>query len=702
MQSFRTETENILSPEVEKDILELGQKIHEYRTGKLPEDKFKSLRLARGVYGQRQLGVQMVRIKLPYGKLLHNQLINIANVSDKYSNGNLHLTTRQDVQIHHVSLDRTPELWEELEQDKITLREACGNTVRNITASPFAGIDPDEPFDVSPYAEELFQYLLRNPVNQDMGRKIKISFSSSEKDSVFSFLHDLGFIPKILDGERGFKLLVGGGLGAQPFLAKVATEFIKADDIYAYTIAVLRVFDRHGERQKRNKARLKYLINQIGIEEFLNLVNEELAVVEKPTIKITEVEEPKLNDVRVAPITNVEDVDDYLRWFKTNIYHQKQTEFYTIQLKITNGNISSNKARKLAKLVNHFSNGEMRVTINQGLIIKYVRKDSLPFIYEELKKLDLVKPGFDSTADITSCPGTDTCNLGITNSTNLAKELEQLIENEHKAFVENKDIKIKISGCFNSCGQHSIANIGFHGSTLKKDGNLVPAVQLLLGGGVVGNGEGIIAEKVIKLPTKRAVKAVDIILNDFQHNGKGLLFNEFYNQKGNHYFYDLLKELANEPIQENELLDWGQKDKFKMSIGVGECAGVAVDLGQIIQYEIDEKIELAEEAISEKLFADSIYHSYNILLHSAKRLLLTNEVKYNSQQSVIESAAKIIEEQGIKLNQPFNELALEVKKHQPSNEFAFEYFNKAIAFNQLITAIVETTKTEKNKEVVLA
>ena len=700
MQSFRTETENLLSPEVEKDILELGQKIHEYRTGKLPEDKFKSLRLARGVYGQRQLGVQMVRIKLPYGKLLHNQLINIANVSDKYSNGNLHLTTRQDVQIHHVSLDRTPELWEELEQDKITLREACGNTVRNITASPFAGIDPDEPFDVSPYAEALFQYLLRNPVNQDLGRKIKISFSSSEKDSAFSFLHDLGFIPKTINGEKGFKLLVGGGLGAQPFLAKVASEFIIAEDIFAYSIAVLRVFDRYGERQKRNKARLKYLIDKIGIEEFLSLVNEELLVIEKPVIEIVEVEEPKVNDVRVAPITNVEDVQDYLRWFKSNIYHQKQTDFYAIQLKITNGNINSSTARKLAKLVNHFSNGELRVTINQGLIIKYVRKDSLPFIYEELKKLDLVKPGFDSTADITSCPGTDTCNLGITNSTNLAREIEKFIEKEHKAFVENKDIKIKISGCFNACGQHAIANIGFHGSTLKVDGNLVPAVQLLLGGGVIGNGEGIIAEKVIKLPTKRAVKAVDIILNDFQHNGKGLLFNEFYNREGNRYFYELLKPLANEPIQEEEYLDWGHDKKYVQNIGVGECAGVAVDLGQIIQYEIDEKIELAEEAIDQKLFADSIYHSYNIILHSAKRLLLANGEKYNSQQSVIETAARIINEQGIKLNQPFTEIALEVKKHKPSDEFANEYFNKAIAFNELIKKLTSSTKLKAELELV--
>lgn len=696
MQSFRTETENILSPEVEYDIIELGQKIHEYKTGKLPEDKFKSLRLARGVYGQRQLGVQMVRIKLPYGKLLYNQLINIANVSDKYSNGNLHLTTRQDVQIHHVSLDKTPELWETLEQDKITLREACGNTVRNITASPFAGIDPNEPFDVSPYAEALFQYLLRNPVNQDMGRKIKISFSSSEKDTAFSFLHDLGFIPKIVDDVKGFKILVGGGLGVKPFLAKVATEFIKAEDIFAYTIAVLRVFDRYGERQKRNKARLKYLIDSIGIEEFLSLVNEELLVVENPKLEIIEAKEPKLNSVRVAPITNVEDVNDYLRWYRTNIYHQKQTEFYTIQLKITNGNIQSIVARKLAKLVNHFSAGELRVTINQGLIIKYVRKDSLPFIYEELKKLDLVKPGFDSAADITACPGTDTCNLGIANSTNLAKELEKFIEREHRDLVENKDIKIKISGCFNACGQHSIANIGFHGSTLKKEGKLIPAVQLLLGGGILGNGDGIISEKVIKLPTKRAIKAIDIILNDYAKNGKGLLFNAFYNKKGNHYFYDLLKELANEPIQEHEYLDWGHQQKFAMNIGVGECAGVTIDLAQVIQYEIDEKIELAEETINKELFADSIYHSYNILVHSAKLLLLNEGEKYNSQKSVIDGATEILIQHGIKLKQPFDELVLEIKNQTSSESFANDYYNKAIDFNNLVKGIIN--KVEKPKE----
>src|ERR1700753_1780363 len=232
MQSFRTELEN---PVVERDIIDLEKKIREFREGKIHDEKFRSLRLARGVYGQRQRGVQMVRIKLPFGKVTFKQLLRIADVSDEYASHNLHLTTRQDIQIHYVSLDRTPQLWAELERDNITLREACGNTVRNVTASPAAGIDPLEPFDVSPYAHAVFEYFLRNPVCQDMGRKFKMSFSSSEADTAFSYIHDLGFIPKInAQNERGFKVLLGGGLGAQPMLAGVSEEFLPEDQLIPY------------------------------------------------------------------------------------------------------------------------------------------------------------------------------------------------------------------------------------------------------------------------------------------------------------------------------------------------------------------------------------------------------------------------------------------------------------------------------------
>ena len=235
--------------------------------------------LARGVYGQRQQGVQMVRIKLPYGKMTLAQWKRISDVSDEYSTGNLHLTTRQDIQIHFVSLDRTPEMWSELEKDDVTIREACGNTVRNITASDMAGIDPDEPFDVTPYAHAMFEYFLRKPVCQEMGRKFKIAFSSSEKDTALVFMHDLGAIPriKIIDGKevRGFKVLVGGGLGAQPHLAITTHEFLEEDLLIPYLESVLRVFDRHGERNSRHKARIKFLIQKIGIDAFNELVVEE-------------------------------------------------------------------------------------------------------------------------------------------------------------------------------------------------------------------------------------------------------------------------------------------------------------------------------------------------------------------------------------------------------------------------------------------
>src|ERR1041385_956394 len=284
MQSFRTEIEN---PLVEKDIVELERKIHEFRNGKINPEKFRSLRLARGVYGQRQQGVQMVRIKLPFGKVTVKQLLRIADISDEYSNGNLHLTTRQDIQIHHVSLDRTPELWAKLEQDDITLREACGNTVRNVTASAKAGIDPNEPFDVSPYAYALFQYFLRKPFGQELGRKIKIAFSNNDKDTAFTYIHDFGFIPKVNgNNERGFKVLVGGGLGAQPFLAQVAHEFLPENKLIPFVEAGIRVFDRYGERVSRHKARIKYLINKIGIQEFLKLTHEEEKAVLFKTVEI--------------------------------------------------------------------------------------------------------------------------------------------------------------------------------------------------------------------------------------------------------------------------------------------------------------------------------------------------------------------------------------------------------------------------------
>ncbi len=262
MQSFRSEIEN---PIVEKDIIELANKIEMFHNGKIDEEKFRSLRLARGVYGQRQEGVQMIRIKLPYGKVKSNQLRRISDVSDEYSRGRLHITTRQDIQIHYVDLNRTPELWAELEKDNVTLREACGNVVRNVTASETAGFDVNEPFDIQPYAHAIFEEFLRNPICQEMGRKFKVSFSSTEEDTGLSYMHDIGFIAKEENGVRGFKIMVAGGLGSQPRAAEALYEFLPSDEIIPLMNAILRVFDRHGERKSRAKARKKFLMAKIGL-----------------------------------------------------------------------------------------------------------------------------------------------------------------------------------------------------------------------------------------------------------------------------------------------------------------------------------------------------------------------------------------------------------------------------------------------------
>ena len=264
-----------VSPAAQRDILDLQQKIDRVTDGTMDSEAFRKFRLARGVYGQRQPGVQMIRIKLPYGSITADQLVRIADLSDKYATGNLHATTRQDIQLHFVKLADSPTLWAELEDAGITLKEACGNTVRNVTGSARAGIDPEEPFDITPYAHTIFEYFLRNAICQDMGRKFKISVSSSERDSAYGYMHDVGLIPRMQDGTRGFKVMLAGGLGAQPFLAQTAFEFLEEEKVIPLIEGVIRVFDRYGERTKRHKARMKYLLNDIGLDELLRLVAEE-------------------------------------------------------------------------------------------------------------------------------------------------------------------------------------------------------------------------------------------------------------------------------------------------------------------------------------------------------------------------------------------------------------------------------------------
>lgn len=692
MQSFRTELEDLNNPVVARDILDLEKKIRLFREGKIDDDKFRSLRLARGIYGQRQSGVQMIRIKLPLGRVTTKQLRRIADISDEYASKNLHATTRQDIQIHFVSLDRTPELWAKLEKDDITTREACGNTVRNVTASDLAGIDPKEPFDVSPHAYETFRYFLRNPVCQEMGRKFKISFSSSEDDTAFSFIHDLGFIPKIVDGKRGFKVMIGGGLGANPYLALVAYEFLEEDQVIPFTEAVLRVFDRYGERTRRMKARFKFLLDDFGLEKIMALVEEERRAlkVQQYPINLNVLPEPVLPEYIPTTEPTVADIAKYERWYKTNVFKQKQDGFYGVYVKLPLGNMSSTLTRSFADIVDQYAATELRITVNQGYLLRYVRPEALKHLYVALDKLALAEPGFDSVADITACPGTESCNLAISDSTNVSLALEKVIREEYPEMVFNTDIKIKISGCPNSCGQHGLAGIGLHGSTIKdKQGKVLPALVVLLGGGKLKDGEGIISDKILKIPSKRGPQALRILFDDYETNSQdGEYYHDYFKRMGRNHFYGLLKPLGDlTTVEPSDYIDWGEEHNFILHTAVGECAGVIIDLVATLFYESEEKLEWSKEALRNAQYADSIYHSYSAFINTAKAMLLTRDVKPSTQIQVLNDfQTHFVETGNFPLAANFRDFVLRINKSEPTEEFAIAYLEDSKKFLKDIVA----------------
>jgi len=692
MQSFRTEIEN---PVVENEILELENKIALFRNGKIDEEKFRSLRLARGVYGQRQEGVQMIRIKLPYGRVTSGKLNRICNVSEKYSTGRLHITTRQDIQIHYVSLDNTPELWAELDKDDVTLREACGNTVRNVTASETAGIDPKEPFDVTPYADATFRHMLRNPISQEMGRKFKISFSSSDEDTALSYLHDLGFIAKVKHegGKeiRGFKVLLGGGLGSQPRHADVVHEFLPTDQIIPFVEGVVRVFDRHGERAKRMKARMKFLINNLGVEEFLRLVAEEKLALPFQSYPIDASAYDADRDLPnpVVPEFTVPTDQDYRRWKLTNVLKQKQAGYFSIGVKIHLGDFYIKEARQLAALVKKYASDEIRFTLRQNFLIRDVKEALIPFFYQELKKLGMVDYGYNSVGDITACPGTDTCNLGIASSTGAAAVMEKVIIDEYPEFLLNKDLNIKISGCMNACGQHNMASIGFQGMSMKVGKAVLPALQVLLGGATFGDGKGKFSDKVIKVPSKRGPQALRTLLDDFKLGAeKEENYAAYYERKGQMYFYEILKPFAGtDNITDSDFVDWGNDEAYVKAIGVGECAGVVIDLVSTLLLEAREKLADAEDSLKAEKWSDGIYQTYTSMMNASKAILTAEGVNTNSFANlVIEFDKHFTETKKINLSASFSELVYQLKENQPSEAFALAYFKIA---EQVFEAISE-------------
>ncbi len=674
MKSFRTEIEN---PVVEQDIIELERKIFQFKNNEIDEERFRSLRLARGVYGQRQQGVQMIRIKLPYGKISAPQLRRIAAVSDEYSNGNLHITTRQDIQIHHVSLDRTPELWAELEKDQITLREACGNTVRNVTASVMAGADPAEAFDVSPYAAAFFEYFLRNPICQDMGRKFKVAFSSSAKDDAFSFVHDLGFMPSIKQGIRGFKVVLGGGIGAQPRQADVVYEHLPTDQLIPFSEAVIRVFDRYGERNRRNKARLKFLVKEVGIDQFLEWVSATQTALPYSNYPI-EIPVFSIKETALYKPEKEPENFQYKRWVNTNVKTQKQDQYAAVGLAIETGDFSSETARKLAAIMEVFCGEDARLTVGQSLLLRSVRQENLPALYEALSSIGLARVGFHKINDIVACPGTDTCNLGIASSMGLAKKLNQVIENEFEDLISETQIDIKISGCMNACGQHTLANIGFQGMTIKADGKVAPATQLLLGGGSLGRGQGRFADKILKVPAKRTPDVLRWILNDFKNFSESEEnFNSYYDRKSADYFYQNLKHFGEtEALNPSDFIDWGNEDPYEKAIGIGECAGVTIDLVQTLLVDAEEQLQNAGHNLDQNAWTESIYLSYAGGIRAAKALLTSKNATINTHESIIVSFDTHFPTFSKSTGKKFSDVIKQIEQNKPSKNFALHYFDQ--------------------------
>lgn len=571
--------------------------IGRFRRREMPEEKFKKFRLQNGIYGQRQKDDFMVRVKVPQGALNPEQLKLLAAIGDKFSNGIAHATSRQDIQFHYVKLEHVPTIMRSLAESGLTTREACGNTVRNVTACYLSGICADEIFDVSAYARLTTDYFLRNPVCQSLPRKFKLSFSGCSRDCALSPINDIGAVAvqREINGtvQRGFKIRIAGGLGPHPKIAQLLEEFVPADDLLPLSEAVLRVFDQYGERKNRNRARMKFLLEKIGFEELRRRILEELDIVRasgKQSFALPPEDAPYnpedssiFREQRLVPFEYTETLgngDPYFhKWRATNVMPQKQTAYCIVHIRLRLGDITTDQLRSLADITAKYSNGSIRVTHQQNLLMRWVRNECLYALYKELKRGELAQAGVARLMDIQSCPGAETCNLGLTSSRQLALAIGNELSTRDDAEVEN--VRIKVSGCPNSCGHHHIADMGFHGVAKKIEGRLVPHYQLHLGGGVE-NGRAVIGDSDIKLPARNIPSAISQLVSVFKRDRlDGEQFYQFAERVGIDFIHDILDKYTAVPSfaeSPEKYSDWGSSSEFIVKLGAGECAGGVVDL----------------------------------------------------------------------------------------------------------------------------
>jgi sulfite reductase beta subunit-like hemoprotein len=561
---------------VREDIEKFRQQAQSLLDGKITDDELRPHRLRRGIYSQRQPGVQMIRTKVPGGLLTASQMRQLGRVADEFAQGKGHLTTRQNMQYHFVPLGRVADLLHLLADVRLTTREACYNTVRNVTACPLAGVHPDEPFDVQPYARRLAFAFLHKELTDNLPRKFKVAFSGCPEDCIATAINDVGLRAVIRDGVRGFRMTVGGGLGPLPTEARLLHEFFPAEDVVRRVEAVIRVFNVHGNRGNKNKARLKFVLRERGFDWLRDTIEEQYQDIlanggiampdEVPDLfgGFQPVQPPK-GTGELLPLFTPS--PEFQRWCETNVQNQKQAGHAIVTVRTEQGNLTGDQMRGLARLSEQAGDGALRFTMNQNVVLAWVPVGALPRVFGELQSLDLAGSGANEISDVLTCPGAYSCNLALTKSMGLGAALAATVRSDADQIVRR--LRINISGCPNSCGQHWIGDFGFYGNARKIDGKEVPYYLMLLGGSQEQFGMAIQS-----LPARLAPVAVRRVLEHFKQNRiAGETFRAYVSRHKVETFRKLTADLVKPAELSADLYnDWGDDVAYSLALGRGECA----------------------------------------------------------------------------------------------------------------------------------
>jgi sulfite reductase (ferredoxin) len=679
MPTWKEKLASRMDPQIAEEIDVFESQMALRRAGKMDEKVFAETRLRRGCYGQRydnghrhdgirtqQLNFLadmtkgpdtlwdapgMQRIKIPFGGVTPEQLDTLAELAEEYSDGVLHVTTRQDFQLHYVHIDDTPNLMRRLAAVGITTREACGNSVRNVTACPIAGVCRSEAFDVTPYAKASAKFMLGHPDAQGFGRKFKIAFSGCREEAcALTNMHDMGCIAvtRNVNGQekRGFEVYVGGGLGAVPQQAKLLEAFVPEEELLPLTQAIGRVFARLGEKKNRAAARIKFLVTKLGIDEFRRLVHEERKTLPEDTRWTSYI--PGVANYKETPqkppahLNGQQRPEGFEKWFATNVYRQRQEGYAVAAVTLPLGDMTAVQTRQLANIARRFSGDNLRTTVEQNIVLRWVSEADLPDLYRELVRIGLGEPGAGTILDVVACPGTDTCKLGIASSRGLAGEIRTRLADRLFTLDESvRNLHIKISGCFNSCGQHHIADLGFYGTSRTIANRKVPHFQVVLGGKWQDNA-GAYGLAIGTVPSKRVPDVIETITTRYVRERKGTeRFQEFIKRIGKQECRAMIEPFMEVPAYERDrslYSDWGDPREFTIGdMGVGECAGEVISVTQFDLADAERLVFEGQIYLENENYAQADAVAYRAMTQAALSLIKTQFLDISDNPDIVVS-----------------------------------------------------------------